>query len=125
VVDDEEAVRLVASRLLNKFGYEIVLAVNGREAVAKFREAPSDYAAILLDLTMPQMDGTEALAELRRIEPEIKVVLMSGYNEQDAIKRFAGQGLAAFVQKPFTPDELRRAFQTLTETSTAPGRGSM
>ena len=117
VVDDEEAVRIVASRLLKTFGYEVTLAVNGREAVEKFREARSDYAAVLLDLTMPQMDGTEAFAELRRIKPEIKVVLMSGFNEQDAISRFAGKGLAAFVQKPFTPDELRTAFQKLPSFS--------
>ena len=117
VADDEEAVRIVASRLLKTFGYEVTLAVNGREAVEKFREARSDYAAVLLDLTMPQMDGTEAFAELRRIKPEIKVVLMSGFNEQDAISRFAGKGLAAFVQKPFTPDELRTAFQKLPSFS--------
>ena len=113
VVDDDEAVRIVASRMLGAMGYEVVLAVDGREGVAKFRENPANFSAVLLDLTMPHMDGTEAFAELRRIKPDIKVVLMSGFNEQDAISRFANQGLAAFVQKPFAPEELRRAFREL------------
>ena len=113
VVDDDEAVRIVASRMLHAMGYEIVLAADGREGVAKFRENPANYCAVLLDLTMPHMDGSEAFTELRRIKPDIKVVLMSGFNEQDAISRFAGQGLAAFVQKPFAPEELRKAFREL------------
>ena len=113
VIDDDEAVRIVASRMLHATGYEVVLAVDGREGVAKFREAPASFSAVLLDLTMPHMDGTEAFTELRRIKPNIKVVLMSGFNEQDAISRFAGQGLAAFLQKPFAPEELRRAFRDL------------
>ncbi len=113
VVDDDDAVRIVASRMLHAMGYEVVLAVDGREGVEKFNEHPANFCAVLLDLTMPKMDGTEAFAELRRIKPEIKVVLMSGFTEQDATSRFAGQGLAAFLQKPFAPEELRRAFREL------------
>ena len=113
VIDDDEAVRIVASRMLQAMGYEVVLAVNGREGVAKFSENPANFSAILLDLTMPQMDGSEAFAELRRIRADIKVVLMSGFTEKDAIGQFAGQGLAAFLQKPFAPDELRQAFRRL------------
>ena len=113
VIDDDEAVRIVASRMLHAMGYEVVLAVDGREGVAKFRENPANFCAILLDLTMPLMDGTEVFSELRHVKGDIKVVLMSGFNEQDAISRFAGQGLAAFVQKPFAPEELRQAFRGL------------
>jgi DNA-binding NtrC family response regulator len=56
---------------------------------------------VLLDLTMPKLDGTATFTELRRMDPKVRVVLMSGFNEQDAINRFAGKGLAGFVQKPF------------------------
>ncbi len=116
VADDESEVRKVAARLLELSGYQVVLAVNGREAVDFFREAPGGFVAVLLDLTMPEMDGIAAFTEMRRIRADIPVVLMSGYNEQDAISRFAGQGLAAFMQKPFTPAELRHAFRELTQS---------
>jgi len=107
VVDDEDTVRTVASRMLQAFGFEPVVATNGADAVKIFSERRSKIAAVLLDLTMPQMDGAETFTELRRIDPAVKVLLMSGFNEQDAINRFAGKGLAGFLQKPFKPDALR------------------
>ena len=61
---------------------------------------------VLLDMTMPRMDGEEAFRELRRIRQGVRVILTSGYNEQDATERFAGKGLAGFIQKPYRPAEL-------------------
>lgn len=119
VADDEPSVRLVASRLLESFGFRVVLAANGLEALEAFRKSPDDFAAVLLDLTMPQMDGMEAFTAMRSIRADLPVVLMSGYTEQDAVSRFAGQGLAGFVQKPFSPAELREAFSALTATAAA------
>ena len=113
VVDDEETVRGVASRSLVTFGFEVVLATNGREAIASFREDPARFCAVLLDLTMPEMGGAETFAELRRISPAVKVVLMSGFTEQDAVGRFHSNDLAGFVSKPFTPEELRERFQSI------------
>ena len=107
VVDDEETVRSVASRMLKAQGFEPIVVSSGREAIERFRESGDTIAAVMLDLTMPQMDGAETFTELRRIKPEVKVLLMSGFNEQDAINRFAGKGLAGFLQKPFKPDALR------------------
>ncbi len=68
--------------------------------------ASEPFAVVLMDLTMPELDGFAAFEELRRRDPRVPVVLMSGYNEQDAVARFAGSGLAGFVQKPFTADQL-------------------
>ena len=119
VADDETAVRIVAKRLLEAFGYTVVQAKDGREALDYFVQSPAEFTAVLLDLTMPRMDGLEAFAEIRRLRGNIPVVLMSGYNEQDAVSRFAGQGLAAFVQKPFSPAELREAFRLLREPEVA------
>ena len=123
VADDEAAVRLVASRLLEIFGYSVVLAKDGREALELFTKSPDDFTVILMDLTMPRMDGLEAFAEMRRVRGDIPVVLMSGYNEQDAISRFAGQELTAFVQKPFSPAELREAFRGLADLQKTPAAG--
>ena len=116
VADDEASVRVVASRLLESFGYRIVLALDGADALERFRKAPADYAAVLLDLTMPKMDGIEAFMAMRTIRADIPIVLMSGYTEQDAVNRFTDGTPSAFVQKPFSPDELREAFRGLTDS---------
>src|SRR5450755_503409 len=107
VVDDEEVVRGVASRILGSYGFDVILANDGREGVARFREHRAEVVAVLMDLTMPAMDGVEAFREIRALDDRVPVLLMSGYNEQDAVTRFAGKGLAGFVQKPFTVEMLR------------------
>src|SRR6478736_7700613 len=101
IVDDEEPVRAVAARMLGALGFTTEVAVDGRVAVEQFRRDPTDYALVLLDLTMPHMDGEETFRQLRHLDPTVKVLLMSGYNQQDAVGRFTGKGLAGFVQKPF------------------------
>ncbi len=106
VVDDEETVRSVAKMMLEQAGIEVVTAGDGREAVKIYRENPGDIEVVLLDMTMPHMNGEEAFRELRRINPGIKVILSSGYNEQEAVNRFAGKGLVGFIQKPYGMQEL-------------------
>ena len=115
VVDDEEIVRAVSTRMLRKMGFEPLLAVNGREGVDLFASRPDEIAAVLLDLTMPVLDGPAALAELRGLRPGLRVLLMSGFTEHDAVGRFAIQGRAGFLQKPFTADELRAALRAIFE----------
>jgi CheY-like chemotaxis protein len=107
VVDDEETVRSVLARMLQSFGYEAVTAVNGQQAVQFFHAERTDIHAVLLDLTMPELDGAETFREIHRLRPDLPVILMSGYSERDAVSRFAAQGLAGFLQKPFQPDTLR------------------
>jgi two-component system, cell cycle sensor histidine kinase and response regulator CckA len=113
LVDDEETVRNAGKSMLESFGFEVLTAENGREALRIFRDQDHQIAAVLLDLTMPQMDGEETFRELRQLQADVKVALMSGYNEQDATQHFIGRGLAAFVQKPFDVDSLRRTLQDL------------
>jgi two-component system, cell cycle sensor histidine kinase and response regulator CckA len=113
VVDDEEVVRGVAARILGSYGFEIVLAKDGREGVVRFKERAPEIVAVLMDLTMPHMDGVDAFREIRSIDENVPVLLMSGYNEQDAVVRFAGKGLAGFVQKPFTVEMLRERLMSV------------
>lgn len=101
VVDDDETVRLVTGAILERAGYRVVMASDGRDAVDIFTRRQHEIALVLLDMTMPVMGGEEAFRELRQIKPSVPVILSSGYNEQDATNRFAGKGLAGFVQKPF------------------------
>ena len=101
VVDDEEGVREVAAHMLERLGFTVIPAADGQEAVAAFRRHVDDIVLVLLDMTMPKMSGKDALHEMRRIRPDVKVVLCSGYGEQDATSHFATRDLAGFVQKPF------------------------
>jgi signal transduction histidine kinase len=106
VVDDDQTVRSVARRMLERVGLEVLTACDGREALEVLREHRDEIVCILLDLTMPNMGGEEAFSELRRVREDVPIVLSSGYNEQDAISRFAGKGLAGFVKKPYLAREL-------------------
>ena len=111
VVDDEESVRAVADALLRSMGFEVLEARDGQECLERFKAEGGRIKAVLLDLTMPHMDGVEAFRRLRALDPTSRVVLMSGYNEQEAVHEFLGKGLVAFVQKPFRRAGLMQAMQ--------------
>jgi two-component system, cell cycle sensor histidine kinase and response regulator CckA len=102
VVDDEAMLRTVVAGMLPMLGFDCVLAADGREAVEIFSANPNQFDLVLLDLTMPNMDGEQTLTELRRLQQDACVILMSGFNAQEAQVRFNGKGLASFLQKPFT-----------------------
>ncbi|NWF39811.1 PAS domain S-box protein [Mariprofundus sp. NF] len=118
VVDDEETVREVATMMLEDMGFKTLSAVDGSDALQVYRKHESEIVAVLLDMTMPKMDGKECFRELRRINPEVKVILSSGYNEQDATSRFVGQGLAGFLQKPYAPEALHEKIRIMFDNET-------
>jgi CheY-like chemotaxis protein len=105
-IDDEEIVRKTAKAMLERFGYAVVLAENGRYGVDVYQEMGQQISVVVLDLTMPVMGGVEALAQLRAINPDVKVILSSGYDEIEATQRFVGRKLAGFIQKPYRATEL-------------------
>ncbi len=107
IVDDEETVRAVGRQMVERMGFTALTAADGREAVEVFREHRTEIVCVLLDLTMPHMDGEETFRELCRIQPGVDVILCSGYGMQDATQRFTGKGLAGFIQKPYTMATLR------------------
>ncbi len=100
LVDDEETVRNVAKAMLEHLGFTVLTAEDGHEAVATFQQHQTSIVAVVLDLTMPQMDGEEALTRIREIG-DVPVVLSSGFGEIEASERFAGKKLAGFIQKPY------------------------
>ena len=113
VADDEESVRATVARMLEMIGFTTELAEDGQIAVDIFRAAPQRFSLVVLDLTMPHMDGEEAFRQIRALRPDTRVLLTSGFNEQQAIERFTGQGLAGFLQKPFTVSALREKLQQI------------
>jgi len=106
VVDDEEGVRDIASSILDEFGFEVLLARDGEEALELFKERAEEISLVLLDLSMPGMGGIETFRHLKQHWEDVKVILSSGYTEEDAVSSFTGQGLADFIQKPYKPEEL-------------------
>jgi PAS domain S-box-containing protein len=113
VVDDEETVRVTTARMLEASGFTTRLADNGRTGVEEFLSDPAAFTLVMLDLTMPHMDGDEAFRAIRAVRPDARVLLMSGFNEQEVTARFSGAGLAGFLQKPFTFPALREKLQEI------------
>jgi len=113
VVDDEEIVRKVVQSMLERYGYTVVLAEDGLQACEIFEQLKNEVRLVILDLNMPVMNGEETLRRLKLINPSVPILLSSGYNEMEAIQRFAGKGLAGFVQKPYTSTRLAETLQFL------------
>ncbi len=114
LVDDEEAIRITVGMMLSGMGLEVVTAKDGQEAVDKFKASPERFDCVLLDLTMPVMDGEECFKELRKIRDDVCVILSSGYNEPESFSRLKGQRIVGFVHKPYNAElletKIREAF---------------
>ena len=106
LVDDEETIRALGSEMLEMLGFSVLTACNGREALDVYQAHDGEIEAVVLDLTMPRMDGEETFRELRRIREDVLVIMSSGYNEFEVSQRFIGKGLTGFIQKPYKLSEL-------------------
>jgi CheY-like chemotaxis protein len=106
IADDEPAVLATADAVLQHHGYRTVLASDGTQAVQRFRENPQGFASVLLDLTMPGLDGAEVLRIIRAERPATPVLVMSGFSEADVVNRLRGLGQVTVLRKPFTQDLL-------------------
>ena len=106
VADDDPVVRSLAASVLREAGYTVELAADGVQAVERLRELGQQVSLVLLDLTMPRLAGAEAALELRRIQPDIPIVAMSGYGDIEVMERFSGARIDDFLPKPFLPDQL-------------------
>ena len=102
VIDDEETVRRAARSALQRYGYTVLLAEDGQEGLHLFGEVHQRVLAVILDMTMPVMDGRETLRRLQSVDPDVPVVLSSGFSQVEAASRFAGLGITDFLQKPYT-----------------------
>lgn len=102
VIDDEDSVRRVAARLLRSQGFDVWEAHDGRDALDRFAGRVAALRLVLVDLTMPRLGGEDTAREWRRLRPDLPVVLMSGLHQDEMDERFAGLGVSAFLQKPFT-----------------------
>jgi PAS domain S-box-containing protein len=115
LIDDEETVLNIGKEMLAEFGFDVVTAKDGAEGLKIFEQQHSQIRFVLMDLTMPNMDGEEAFREFRKIDPKVKVIICSGYNEQEVSQKFVGKGLAGFLKKPYMLNELQIAIQRLLQ----------
>ena len=92
--------------MLERLGFTVLTAADGREGMALYRAHADEIVCVILDLTMPRMDGEATFRELRRIREDVPVLMSSGYSEQDVTQRFAGKGLAGVIQKPYQSEAL-------------------
>ena len=111
LVDDENIILATLTPALETMGFKVITARDGMEAVDRFRAAHASIDLVLMDLTMPRMNGREAFQAMRLIQKDVRVILTSGYNEQESLQNFIGKGLAGFIQKPFLLKDLRKVIQ--------------
>ena len=117
VVEDEEGVREVVRRMLERLGFQVITAEDGIAALERLEAHQGAIAAVLLDLSMPRMTGQEALHEIRRLRPDVPMVLMSGYTEQEVASKLLDSvgGATGFLQKPFLPEDLTSVLREVSQ----------
>lgn len=118
IVDDEAAVRRLAASSLERAGFDVMLAEDGKEGVGVYLENAEAIDAVLLDLTMPGMDGREVLNEIRRVSDQIPVVLSSGFSEDQALQGLVDSSHTTFLRKPYAPCSLQEMMTRLTGLGT-------
>jgi two-component system cell cycle sensor histidine kinase/response regulator CckA len=117
VVDDEPAARILAQRVFSDAGFEVATVSSGFDCLKEFRKQPRRFDLILLDLSMPFMDGEETFRRLRVINPAVVVLLSTGFlgQAQNRVDRMLAGGLAAVIRKPHRPDELLAQVHAILE----------
>jgi PAS domain S-box-containing protein len=120
LAEDEEGVREVVGRMLERMGFQVLPAEDGVAALEALDQSDHAVTAVLLDVSMPRMGGSEALRRIRERRPDLPVILMSGYTEQEVASKLleGNQGAAGFLQKPFLPEDLAGIFRHLSQPAT-------
>jgi CheY-like chemotaxis protein len=116
VVDDEAPVRNIAKQTLNMFGYRVVTANDGAEAIACYSKQKDEIALVLLDMMMPVMDGPATIQELAKINPEIKIIAASGLTTEGQV---ASPTVRAFLPKPYTAEKMLNAIHEVLHSNAA------
>ncbi len=114
VVDDEDTVLRLVVDILEQTGYRTLCAPDGETAISTFQDHADEIACVILDLTMPGMDGAAIFREMKRLSPQVRVILCSGFDERHITQRFPGERPSAFIKKPFgVKDLLAKVAQAL------------
>jgi two-component system, cell cycle sensor histidine kinase and response regulator CckA len=123
LVEDDEKLRSITEKTLRRIGYGVIACADGQEAIAKFRENRKQIQLVLLDLILPKVSGHEVFFEIRKLAPRAKIVVVSGYSEDEQLREIMQAGAAAFVKKPCSAEDLAVAIAdvlTTKKTDTLP-----
>ena len=116
VIDDEESIRQITKSTLQTFGYRVLVAADGTEAVAQYATKRNDIAVVITDLVMPFMDGIATIRALRKLTPNVKIISVSGL-EDDIRVHAARAGVDAFLSKPYSAEQLLRALAKVLQST--------
>jgi len=117
VVDDEDLVRSTAKSILKKCGYTVITATDGVSGVEIYTERKDEIKAVLMDLVMPKKSGEKAFLDMKKINPEVKVLLSSGFRQDERVDLAFNYGISGFIQKPYTLEKLSQAIYNLIYNS--------
>jgi CheY-like chemotaxis protein len=115
LIDDEASIRTVTGKMLQIYGYQVLTASNGEDAVALYSERKNDIAVVLTDTNMPRMDGPTAIRELMKINPKVKIIATSGLNANESKAKAAGAGVKHFLTKPYMAETLLTIIRTVLD----------
>jgi len=115
LADDEDSIRVVARRMLEMMGFQVVSAVDGPEAIALLQAEPRRFTAALIDMSMPGLDGVETFQRVRFMLPQLPVLICSGFDEEETARHFADCKRVAFIQKPFDVNKLTTRLRQLLD----------
>jgi CheY-like chemotaxis protein len=118
LVEDEEQIRNIARMMLNIFGFTVLEAANGKEALELYLQHAADITLILTDIGMPVLDGYALFRELKTLDPKLPIIITSGFGEGDVTSRLAGEDIAGIINKPYNPDQLRNILKSVLENAT-------
>jgi PAS domain S-box-containing protein len=113
IIDDEETLREACADILTAFGYQTHMAASGEEAIRIVGKIGAELDCVLLDLTMPGMNGFEAFTAMRRLQPALKVIVTSGHDAEDVLKKFPSASIAGYLQKPYSMRHLHEELQRI------------
>lgn len=116
LVDDERMILEVGRQLLEAMGYEVLTAANGKEAVNIYETQKNDIDLLILDVIMPEMNGSDVYEKMKHINPKIKVLVSSGYSVEGQAKEMLGRGCNGFIQKPFHIGQLSKSIREILQT---------
>ena len=119
IVDDEQPILHIAQRTLERFGYRVLLASDGAEAVSLFKARPQEIAVVITDVAMPHLDGPATIAALRTISPTIKIIGSSGLSSDGGRARIKDAGIQYFIPKPYTAEAILQTLHAVLQTDPA------
>ena len=123
LVDDEAVIRNVGRAILQRYGYQVLLAADGQEALEIYRNEQNQVRLVVLDLTMPRLSGRDTLRQLLQINPHVPVLLSSGYTAEQ-VPEVGKEGVLGFVNKPYRPQDLVAAVRTALDRGRGDGLAS-